>query len=58
MSARCLSSCGPCKELCARCIESYEKYYREAEASIVRNAKRALVSRGYTIIEPGEPEHH
>lgn len=57
--AQCLSVAGPpprCGHkptaehpICALCQQADERYWREAEEKIVRDAKNALESRGYHV---------
>lgn len=60
--SRCLSVCGPpphCgyvpspeRPICALCQESHDRYYREAEDKLVRDARQTLESRGWTLVPP------
>jgi ubiquinone/menaquinone biosynthesis C-methylase UbiE len=50
MSAQCLSVCGPCKEICQICLDSYNRYVEDQEERIVGEATRVLESRGVTIV--------
>jgi hypothetical protein len=52
MYARCLSSVGPCAQVCDLCIQAHENYLTTLEQQRVSQAIQILTSRGYQIIPP------
>jgi hypothetical protein len=50
LSAQCLSVCGPCPVLCDTCRDSHDRYWLEAEAKMVNDARLCLESRGYVVV--------
>ena len=52
MGAQCLSVCGPCKEICKLCQQSYDRYVSEALKRQLESAVRLLRANGYRVNEP------
>ena len=50
MSAQCLSSCGPCSQICKICQDSYDNYMSSTRARLIDQAKCLLEANGYTVV--------
>jgi hypothetical protein len=53
LTAQCLSACGPCAVLCDTCRDADDRYWAQAEAKLVDDARLCLESRGYVVTPKG-----